>query len=230
MAEIVVLGSCNTDLTFYVTRMPEKGETIPAKSFSTTLGGKGSNQAVAAALLGGKVAFIGKIGADSFGNETKSQFQKIGINSEYLEVSKTQPTGTACIYVDDQGENEIVTNSGANGEITIDELKNAEKLIKSAKIFISQLETPFHTTLQALKIAKANNVKTIFNAAPGVETLDAEVYPLVDIWCTNETETEIYTKLPVKTNEEAEAAAKALQKKRVQRNCSYTGCKRSLNS
>ncbi len=142
MKRIVVIGSTNTDMVVKAARIPAPGETILGGRFLMNPGGKGANQAVAAARLGGEVTFVAKVGDDLFGREAKALFEKEGINTQYVFTDLEEPSGVALIMVDAKGENCISVASGANGALTPEDIDQAEGVIVSADLVLLQLETP----------------------------------------------------------------------------------------
>jgi ribokinase len=171
---IVVVGSSNTDMIIKVPWIPKPGETILGGRFSTAPGGKGANQAVAAAAAraGGDVTFIARIGDDMFGQKAKEGFIKDKINVDYVLTDESEPSGVALICVDEDGENIIAVASGANSNLSPSDVKNQSDVISSADILLMQLETPLETIHQAASIASGNGVKVILNPAPAQELSD----------------------------------------------------------
>ncbi|ACL03318.1 ribokinase [Desulfatibacillum aliphaticivorans] len=208
--KICVVGACNIDLISYVERLPVLGETLHGKKFSMGFGGKGANQAVMAAKLGGEVAMVGKLGRDVFGENTLANFKKLGVNVSHVHFTEEAFSGVAPIAVDDNGANSIIIVTGASDLLSAEEIRAAENAIAKSKVLVCQLEIPMEQNLEALRIARKNNVPTIFNPAPARPGLPDELYQLSDIFCPNESETEILTGMPVETMEQAEQAAKAL--------------------
>jgi len=208
--KIVVVGSSNMDLISYVPRMPKPGETIAGTKFRTGYGGKGANQAVMAALLGGDVEFVGKVGVDAFGTEMRDNFKKLGIKTGHLLVTDLASSGVAPITVSDDGENSIIVVLGANLLLREEEVRNARNTISAAQVLLTQLEITLETTMEALKIGKENSVTTILNTAPAKSALPLEIYKTIDILCANETELEILTSLTVKNKEESVKAARVI--------------------
>ncbi|XP_072031362.1 ribokinase-like [Amphiura filiformis] len=206
-AEVVVVGSCNTDLISYAPRLPKPGETIHGTKFSIGFGGKGANQCVMAARLEAKTAMVSKVGDDAFGNETIKNFKENGVITEFVSISKGASTGVAPIAVNEQGQNAIIIVPGANMLITPTEVEDALSKLPSVKVLLCQLEINMDATLAALKYGKSKGILTILNPAPAVEKLDPEYYKNCDIFCPNETETEILTGLPVTNIDEAKTAA-----------------------
>lgn len=209
--DIVVVGSCNTDLISYVKRFPNPGETIQGSKFSMGFGGKGANQCVMAAKLGAKTAMVSKVGKDTFGDGHIKNFMDQGINIDYVFSTNESSTGAAPICVDETGQNSIVIVPGANLLLNSDDLGKAEEMISKAKVVICQLEIDPDITLAALKMARKHKVKTVFNPAPAVP-LGKEFYQFSDIICPNETETEILTGCRVIDRDTAGVAAETLQK------------------
>jgi ribokinase len=210
--KICVVGASNLDLISYVPRLPRLGETLHGTRFHMGYGGKGANQAVMAAKLGGDVAMVTKLGQDIFGENTLKNFQSWGINTRHVLFTDQAFSGVAPIAVDPDGHNSIIIVTGANDLLTAEEIEDARPVIAAAQIVVCQLEIPLETTLAALRIARQEGVRTIFNPAPARPNLPDELYQLSDIFCPNETETELLTGMPVGDLEEAEAAARTLMK------------------
>lgn len=186
---IVVIGSCNTDMVINMERLPLPGETLLGGKFFMNPGGKGANQAVAAARLGGKVAFIAKVGNDPFGIRSVDQYKAEGIATKHVLVDKEQPSGVALILVDAHGENSIAVASGANAHLTPKDIDHAQGTIEEGDILLMQLETPIETVEHAAQIAKQAGRKVILNPAPAhplPESLLRCLYMLI----ANETEAE----------------------------------------
>jgi ribokinase len=207
---ICVIGASNLDLISYVPRLPGVGETLHGSRFHMGFGGKGANQAVMAARLGAEVAMITKLGKDVFGEDTLKNFQAEGVDCRHVHFTDQAFSGVAPIAVDPEGHNSIIIVTGANDLLTAAEVESARPLIASAQVLVCQLEIPLALNLLALRIAREAGVRTIFNPAPARPELPAEVYGWSDVFCPNESETEILTGLPVRSLPEAEAAAKAL--------------------
>ena len=176
--QILVIGAANTDLTAYVDRIPEGGETIHGDLFTTGFGGKGANQAVAAKRAGAEVALIAGLGADIFGEKTKAHLEAQGIDTSGIFYGK-QPSGVAHIWVDSKGENRIIVILGANLELTKEFIENAVLRISNLSIVIAQCELPQEFAIAAFKSAKAKNAITILNPAPAVK-LSPELIKLSD--------------------------------------------------
>ena len=194
----VVIGSINTDLVINTDRMPKIGETISGSGFSTNCGGKGANQAVAAAKLGSNVTFIGAVGRDANGDIAIDNFKASGINTDHIERSETN-TGVAVITVCN-GDNSIILDSGANGLVTKEVIDKNMDVILSADAIIMQLEIPMDTVIYAAKKAHQAGVKVVLNPAP-VTDLPEELLNNTDVIILNETETEYITQIYPDTDE-----------------------------
>jgi ribokinase len=208
--KLCVLGASNLDLISYVPRMPRIGETLHGTRFHMGFGGKGANQAVMAAKLGGDVAMITKLGRDIFGQNTFTNFQAWGIDTRHVLFTDLASSGVAPIAVDAEGHNAIIIVTGANDLLTLEEIEEARPVIAVAQVLVCQLEIPLDTTLAALRIARQEGVTTILNPAPARPELPEELYKLSDFFCPNESETELLTGQPVGTLEQAESAARTL--------------------
>lgn len=208
--KICVIGASNLDLISYVPRLPKMGETLHGDRFQMGFGGKGANQAVMAAKLGGDVAMVTKLGDDIFGRDTLQNFERLGVDISHVHITDQAFSGVAPIAVDADGNNSIIIVTGANDLLTEEEIEAARPAIAAAAIVVCQLEIPLPITLAALRIAREEGVTAIFNPAPARPGLPDELYRLSDIFCPNETETELLTGMPVSTLAEAEAAARTL--------------------
>jgi ribokinase len=184
--QILVIGAANTDLTAYVDRIPEGGETIHGDLFTTGFGGKGANQAVAAKRAGADVALIAGLGADIFGQNTKAHLESEGVDTSAISYGK-QPSGVAHIWVDSKGENRIIIIPGANLELTTEFIENAVLKISNLSIVIAQCELPQEFAIAAFKSAKVKNAITILNPAPAVK-LSPELIELSDWIIPNQIE------------------------------------------
>ncbi len=207
---ICVVGACNIDLISYVPRMPALGETLHGTRFQMGFGGKGANQAVMAAKLGAGVTMIAKLGRDVFGEDTRKNFERLGIDTRHVHFTDQAFSDVAPIAVDPDGRNSIIIVTGANDLLTPAEIEAARPEIAAADVLVCQLEIPLEPNLAALRLARAAGVTTIFNPAPARPELPEEVYRLSDVFCPNETETQLLTGMPVGTLAEAESAARAL--------------------
>lgn len=212
---IVVVGSSNTDMIIKLDRIPKPGETILGGEFVTAAGGKGANQAVAAARAGGAVTFVARVGDDMFGAQAIAGFERDGIDVQYVFRDKKQPSGVALIFVARDGENSIAVASGANGQLSPADVKKAARVIGDAGTLVMQLETPVQTVMAAASIASRKGVRVILNPAPA-RTLDDSLLKLVTILTPNETEAELLTGIKVRDDETADKAARALMARGVQ--------------
>jgi ribokinase len=207
---ITVLGSFVADLAFRTKKVPAWGETIMGSDFLLGPGGKGSNQAVAAARLGGKVAFISKLGRDAFGELARKTYAAEKIDAQFVFETTDFPTGAATIIVDEvKGENAIIVVPGACFQVTPAEIDRARDVIAHSAVFLTQLELQIPSVEHGLKVAHGLGVATILNPAPGLP-LPASVYPLCDYLTPNESEAATLTGMPVNNIADAERAAAAL--------------------
>ena len=210
MSRICVVGAANMDLISYVARLPKMGETLHGSKFHMGFGGKGANQAVMAAKLGAQVSMVAKLGRDVFGQNTLDNFRSYDIDCTHVLFTDKAFSGVAPIAVDTEGNNSIIIVTGANDLLSAEEIEAARPAIAAAQILVCQLEIPLDTTIAALRIARQEKVRTIFNPAPGRSSLPEEMFALSDILCPNESETELITGLPTGSLEEADTAARAL--------------------
>jgi ribokinase len=214
MPAIIVIGSSNTDMVIKSKKLPAPGETILGGTFIMNPGGKGANQAVAAARLGGNVTFITKTGNDIFGSEAKELFSKEKINSSYIVNDEKNPSGVALITVDEHGENSIVVASGSNGTLCEEDISDKVFNNSQSDIFLMQLEIPLSTVEFIAEKASALGNKVILNPAPALQLSDSLLKCLYLI-TPNETEAEILTGIKVTNVVTAESAAKILHLKGV---------------
>ena len=187
---IAVVGSANTDFVLQVPELPAKGQTVLGDRFTIVRGGKGANQAVAAARLGAQVTFIARLGADAFGNEALDAYQQEGIRTDFVIQDPDTHSGVALILVNPNGENTVSVGPGANSRLTAGDVYAASAAIREADCLLVQLEIPVEAVLAALEIAHRHHVRTILNPAPA-RTLPAEILKLVDTLTPNETEAAI---------------------------------------
>ena len=206
---IVVIGSSNTDMVIKCAHLPAPGETILGGNFFMNAGGKGANQAVAAARLNGDVTFIAKVGNDVFGKQSIELFNKENINTEYIFIDETNASGIALITVDDKGENCIAVAQGANGNLSVDDIKKAEQSLHDAAIILVQLEIPITTIEYVATFAKQHNKKLILNPAPAC-VLSNELLSKISIITPNEKEASMLTNVEVNDITSAQQAAKIL--------------------
>ncbi len=207
---LTFLGSFIADVTVRTPELPRWGESVFGSGFSIGAGGKGSNQAVAAARLGGRASFISKLGRDAFAELARSTWRTEGVDTAFCTESSRYPTGAATVLVHaDHGENAIVVDPGAGMQLTADDVEAAAGRIAESRVFVSQLEVPVPVVTRALTIARATGVTTILNPAPALPIGD-DVLALADYLTPNETEAAALAGLPVDSLEEADAAAAAL--------------------
>jgi len=196
MSKIVVIGSSNTDMVVKTNKFPVPGETILGGEFFMFSGGKGANQAVAAARAGGDTMLICKTGDDIFGERAIAEFQKEGINITRISSDANKASGVALIIVDGNGENEIVVAPGANDTLTEVNIRDAQIEILSAEIILMQLEIPVETVLFTAQLAAQHNKKVILNPAPARQ-LPVDLFKSLFLLTPNETEAEILTGVKV---------------------------------
>ena len=206
MNRLVVLGSVNADHVLRVPHFPRPGETLTGHSYQVVPGGKGANQAVAAARLGAEVSFIARIGDDAIGRQMKAGFAADGIDVSAVEQDEHLPTGIAIIYVSDEGENSIGLSTEANGALDIAMVKRHEAMIAGAHTLLLQLEVPLESVFEAAKLARSHGTRVVLNPAPA-QPLSADLLALVDLITPNQTEAELLT--GVKVTGEASAAQAA---------------------
>ena len=207
--KIAVVGSSNMDLVVKSKRIPAVGETILGGDFIMVPGGKGANQAVAAAKLGAEVYFIAKLGNDVFAEQSLDNFKKETVNTKHVIQTGEAPSGVALIMVDDEGNNLIVVAPGANQTLLPADIKRAESDIASCGAVVAQLEVPLETIEFAAKMANDLKVPFVLDPAPARE-LSPELLSMVDVLTPNETEAQILTGIEVTDEESARAASKSL--------------------
>jgi ribokinase len=214
---IGVIGSTNMDLTTAVERMPVWGETVLAKHFETSFGGKGANQAVAAAKLGAEVVMVTNLGDDTLGDNALKNFQSYGIDTRHVRRIPNQSTGTATILVDEKsGDNAILIVAGANGDLSQADVDAASEALKGCDLILLQLEIQLETAYAAIRFGRRNGVRTVLNPAPARRNLDMDVVTQASFLIPNETELAILTDMPVESEAEVSAAAQSLVKQGVE--------------
>lgn len=211
---IVVVGSSNMDLVAKAPRIPVTGETLTGTDFFMVPGGKGANQAVAAAKLGAEVIFVAKLGKDVFASKSLENFKSVNINTKHIEQIDGVPSGIAIIAIDDNGKNIIIVVPGANSKLTPADVDKAESDIANAAVVVAQVEVPIETVEQAANLANKNNVPFILDPAPA-RPLSDELLSMIDIIKPNETEAEIITGIKVTDETSAAGAADVLLAKGV---------------
>jgi ribokinase len=213
---IVVVGSCNVDLTTFTSRLPNPGETMFGHRFDLGFGGKGANQAVAAKCCGADVSMVARVGSDLFGEATVKNFASLGIDTTHVRVLPDVSSGVAPIFVDASGENRIIVVKGANDRLMPRDIDEAAPLIEAAACVILQFEVPLETVAYTVRLAHARGVRVIVNPAPAVP-MDLDLLSGVDYFIPNETEAELLTGMPVRSDREAEQCAKALIERGIDR-------------
>jgi ribokinase len=211
---IIVIGSSNTDMIIKVPYIPRPGETILGGSFSTAPGGKGANQAVAAARAGGSVTFLARVGNDMFGQESREGFVKDNINVDSVLIDNNEPSGVALIFVAEDGENSIAVAGGANTRLSPSDVLEERNTISSGDMVVMQLETPLETVKQAASIASGNHVPVILDPAPA-QLLDENFLKHIHFLTPNESEAALLTGIKVVDEETAGQAAEILLEKGV---------------
>ena len=206
---IVVVGSSNTDMVVRVSRIPGPGETVVGGQFMTAAGGKGANQAVTAARLGGQVSFVVRLGRDVFGRQTEENLVREGIDTTHLVWDDGNPSGVALIMVSAEGENSIAVAPGANGQMTPTDVDHAEEAIAAADVLLLQLEVPLGAVARAIEIARRRHVRTILNPAPAA-MVPADLLAQVDLLTPNEHEAARLVGMPPSDQEGAERVAQKL--------------------
>lgn len=213
MSRVLVIGSSNTDLVIRASKLPVPGETVLGGAFFTAAGGKGANQAVAAARAGAEVAFIACIGRDDFGERARLGFQREGIDTQWIASDPVLASGTAFILVDDRGENSIVVASGANATLLPDHIP--AQAYQNAEVCLLQLETPVKTVAHAASLATKHATRVILNPAPAAD-LPAEIWRNLFLITPNQTETEVLTGIAPTNAQNIATAADKLMAKGVQ--------------
>lgn len=214
MKKILVVGSSNTDLIIKVPEIPRPGETLLGGEFKTFPGGKGANQAVAAARAGGDVVFIASIGDDEYGKASVKGYKLDNINTENIKICKNVPSGIAMITISEKGENAIAVAPGANAQLLPGDLEEAGEAFHEADYMLVQLETPVETVQRAVALCNEFDVRVILNPAPAAALPD-EILAGTDIITPNETEAEMLTGIRISSEEDAHRAAGLLHDRGV---------------
>lgn len=209
---VTVVGSVNLDLVVRTAHLPKPGQTILGHDLHRVPGGKGGNQAVAAARLGAVVRMIGRLGDDPSSQLLRQQLEANGVDSEDIAESKDVISGAAIIAVEDSGQNTIIVLPGANAQLNAEDIRRSERGIATSDLLLVQLETPQAPVDTALRIAKSSRVFSVLNAAPVPDTLSFDL-GLTDLLCVNETEGAHLAGVPVGNPDEAGHAAKILKQK-----------------
>ncbi len=222
MPDILVVGSLNTDLVVRAPRFPQPGETISGEDLQVIPGGKGANQAVAAARLGSSVSMLGRVGKDNFGDLLLNNLKSNQVDSQLVQRDDAS-TGTAIIIVDSNGQNSIVLSAGANGKVTSADITS----FLDHKLLLLQLEIPLETVLSAAQRAHENGLRVILNPAPAQQIPDSLI-SLADFIIPNETELSLLTGLPVSDFNSTEQAARKLLEQGAQNVIVTLGSKGAL--
>lgn len=207
--QVVVVGSSNIDLIARLSHLPKPGETVGDAVFSKAHGGKGANQAVAAARAGAEVSFISSLGDDAFGHSMLQDFKRNGINTDYILQNKDTPTGTAFIWVDARGENSIAVAPGANYKLSAAYIDECKILLSGAELLLLQLEIPFETVEYVIELAAGLGKKIMLNPAPARPLERKHLKSLFNL-TVNETEAAMLSGMPVETPAQVEVAGKSL--------------------
>ncbi|MFO1043023.1 MAG: ribokinase [Planctomycetaceae bacterium] len=212
MPNVVIVGSINMDLVARMARLPRPGETLHGDSFQSIPGGKGANQAVAAARLGATVTMIGRVGDDAFAGDLRKSLQSSGVITDHVMTTPQCSSGVALIGVDSAGANSIVVVGGANSSLSPPDIEALSHVIAAADVLVVQLETPVDTVATAIQIARQHRVRTVLDPAPApTEELPDEL-KTVDVISPNQTEAEALTGVVVYDLKSAEQAARILMK------------------
>jgi ribokinase len=208
---VVVFGSINMDMVTRVVRLPRPGETVAGEDFTTAPGGKGANQAVAAARLGAATRMVGRVGNDLFGTTLCQNLAVNGVDTSAVAVTPG-PSGVAAISVDRSGENTIVVVPGANGAVSVADADRLSELLDGARVLMLQFEVPLAAVTAAARVARARGVMVILDPAPAYE-LPEGLYPLVDLITPNTTEAAILVGFALTDDAAIERAGKILQER-----------------
>lgn len=211
--KVVVVGSVNMDIVLRTPRLPAPGETITGRSLAYAPGGKGANQAVAAARLGADVAMVARAGDDAAGASMRENLVANGVNAEHVTVTAGAPQGIAVIIVDDAGQNSIVLAAGSNGLLSAEDVDRAAPIFQGARVCLLQNEVSLEATRRAARCAKAAGALVVWNPAPAPDEVPPGLAESVDVIAPNESEAERLTGLSVRNADEARAAAEALRAK-----------------
>src|SRR6202795_4990594 len=227
LPRIAVVGSAVTDLVTFTDAFPRPGETLFGRGFDLGFGGKGANQAVASRLCGADVMMVAKVGDDLFGQATIDNFASFGINTTHVHIVEGAPTGVAPIFVEPNGQNRIIVVKGANDRLTPADVDAAAPDLERVDAIILQFEIPFETIYHTLRFARAHNIRCIVNPAPAVPANLAELAN-ADYFIPYETEAELLTGLPVRSEAAAAACAAVLLGKGFRRVVITLGARGSL--
>lgn len=207
---IAVVGSNMVDLVTYVARMPERGETIEAPDFAMGFGGKGANQAVAAARLGADVHMVTCVGDDMFGPQVRQNLSDNGVDVTHVRSVAGKASGVAPIFVEEDGENSILIVKGANADLSPADIDRAAETLKTCDAILLQLEVSLATVYHAIAFGAEHGITTILNPAPAHPDLDISCLAGLDWFCPNETELALLTEMPTTSDDEVVTAARSL--------------------
>ena len=213
--DVVVVGGINTDYLIRGESIPEPGETVEGEFFQQGPGGKGANQAVAVARLGGRAAIVGRVGRGLRGEGMVEALGEEGVDTQYVTRDQHSETGAAVIMVDRSGEKQILTAPGANLSVSIYDVLKAEPAIRAARVLLAQLEVPVAAIIEAIKIARANSVRVVLDPAPP-RPLEKSLLKEIDLIKPNASEAKELTGIEVKDRQSARAAAERLLAEGVQ--------------
>lgn len=225
---IAVIGANNIDLISYIKRMPAAGETIEMKQFSIGYGGKGANQAAAAARMGAAVLMVTAVGRDLFGRQVLDNFKKYHIDTTYVKQVEHVPNGNAVILVDDSSQNRILIHKGANAFLGPDDIDKAASALAACSLIVLQLESDLAAVYKAVDFAWDHHIPVIMNPAPAVTGLDMNRVKKCEFFIPNKTELASLTGMPVQTPEEAEKAAASVLRQGVKQVIVTLGSQGSL--
>jgi ribokinase len=210
---IIVVGSANADSFLRTKKLPVPGETVLASALKRSYGGKGANQAVAIARLGGKTIMVCRVGSDENGKGIIMNFQREGVDTRYIHTDTDAPTGSAFVTVDEEGENTIVVYTGANGKLDGEEVERVFAVVKSAAVCVAQMEIPLRTIEKLAEVTRSSNVPFILNTAPAPQSDIAHIMENVDILCPNRREAEIISGIRIHDISDAVRAGRKLVEK-----------------
>lgn len=214
-SKVVVVGSSNTDIVINTQTLPLPGETVLGNRYQMSHGGKGGNQAVAASRLGAEVALIARVGADMFGKSSVRNYEDYGIDTSAVHLDWNTPSGLAMVTVDDEGQNLITVATGANSNLSCDDIDQAEELFSVADFVLIQLEIPDEVVYHTLKKAHGMGIRCILNPAPA-HLLPDDIFECISIITPNQREAKIITGIEVKGIDSARNAAKHLFQKGIE--------------
>ncbi len=226
--KIAVIGSTMMDVVSYTDTVPAAGETREARDFHMAGGGKGANQAVAAAKLGAEVLFVTAVGDDVFGETCRKNYEACGIDTRYVMTAKGKPNGVATILVEESGQNRILICKGANDALTPERLREAEPVIAECGLIVLQLEIPLETVYEAIEQGKRHDIPVLLNPAPAQPGLEVDRIVSCEFFVPNETELALLTGLETDTEEGVLQAANTLLEKGIKNVIVTMGSRGSL--